>query len=62
MNVDDRRIGRLIQSLRDALSTHKPPYCTGTVQIPQDQYTLYYGPKGNAQYVKYHGGLIPRYK
>lgn len=46
------RIGRLIQSLRDALSTQKPPYCAGTAQIPQDQYTLFYGPTGNAQYVK----------
>lgn len=41
-----------IKSIRDALSTQKPPYCAGTANIPQDQYTLFYGPKGNAQYVK----------
>lgn len=46
-----RRVGQLIQSLRDALSNRKPPYCAGTAQIPQDQCTLFYGPKGSAQYV-----------
>jgi hypothetical protein len=45
------RVGHHIQSLRDALSPKKPPYCSGTAQIPQDQYTLFYGPKGNAQNV-----------
>lgn len=39
-----------LQSLGDALS-QKPPYCSGTVQVPADQWTLFYGTEGNAQYV-----------
>ena len=58
-------VGQHIKSLRDAISTQKPPYCAGTAQIPQDQYALFYGPRGNAQYVKlfdYRGDHIPYYK
>jgi hypothetical protein len=38
-------VGQHIKSLRDDISTQKPPYCagSGTAQIPQDQNALFYG-------------------
>ena len=27
----------------------KPPYCQGTLALPEDDFTLFYGTKGNAQ-------------
>ena len=42
-----------IQSLRDAIS-HKQPVVFGTSVIPTDQWTLFYGEKGNAGYDDIH--------
>jgi hypothetical protein len=38
---------RQIQSLRDAIS-HKQPVVFGTSAIPADQWTIFYGAKGNS--------------
>ena len=38
-----------IQSLRDAIS-HKQPAAFGTLSIPADQWTIFYGKKGNTEY------------
>jgi len=38
-----------IQSLRDAIS-HKQPAAFGTLSIPADQWTIFYGKKGNTKY------------
>jgi hypothetical protein len=38
-----------IQSLRDAIS-HKQPVVFGTSVIPADQWTIFYGKKGNTEY------------
>lgn len=39
-----------IQSLRDAIS-YKQPVVFGTSSIPVDQWTIFYGKKGNTGYV-----------
>jgi hypothetical protein len=38
-----------IQSLRNSIS-HKQPAASGTLSIPADQWTIFYGRKGNTQY------------
>ncbi len=47
-NEADNRLVRHLQRLRSRI-VHKPPYCQGTVALPEDEFTLFYGKEGNAQ-------------
>lgn len=47
-NEANNRLVRHLQRLRSRI-VHKPPYCQGTVALPEYEFTLFYGKEGNAQ-------------